>query len=524
MFKVRVEAQETYRSSIRPAIFASIRQVMESLNANTNVLTFYSGESEISRMIGTNFSEKPRTDQPTDVGYHDRQFITVDTELAGVNDELDAKDKRIKNYPLWLDPITGSMIVPMFVTRKITIGVNRYFKDRVMANQFRDRVRNTLSNGFANAFSPIVHYPLSYQIMDCYETIYNRLVAAGVIDGSKISPFEWFKTNCKASWDVITDIAGKNPAFVFKRRIDTLSLLFDGVNITRSEKGRYNGQHLVNFEYSFYYPDHTFFELHYPIIVYQQMTDEKYIPGIPKLMLDDYPIDQFYEGKMATHSHQYMKNKMPFMFVFPKEDNFRIHGIDNLELVLQRLACMDDVENQTILNLFNFSELDSFWNENVERFIKKYHKFVTVRHKSPFNLKVFSDDIVVKESHISLDENGNVTLSHKPTMSAAYRVCFYLDLDIANYDSDAWDSIVYDCEFGQWVFSKIFPWMPIPTSRPCPTDPNVPWIDKPTEIDPYLPKYPDWRKIYMMEALLIAKNIDRPDKDKLTDFIVIKEV
>lgn len=525
MFKVRVEAQETYRSSIRPAILSSLRYMMDSLNVNRNVLTFYSGESEVSRMIGTTFSQHIRTDQPTDVGYNDRQFITVEDELAGVSDELDSKHNRVQNQPFWIDPITGSMIFPMFVCHKYTIGVNRYFKDRVMANQYRDRIQNTLANGFSDAFSPIVHYPLSYQIMECYETIYNRLVAAGQIDKEKISAFEWFKTNCKTPWDIITDIAGKNPCFVFKRRIDTLSLLFGGVNITRSEQARYKGQYLVSFEYSFYYPVHTFFELHYPIIVYQQLTDDQYIPGVPKLLLDDYPIAQFYEGAVSLAHKEIMRNKAPFMFVFPKEDNFRPSYIYNLELVLQRLACMENVENQLVLNLFKFTELDSFWNEKVEKWLRKYHKHVTIRHKSPFNLKVFSDDVVVQEDHLTFDEEGNIYLSHKPTMSAAYRVCLYLDMEIWNFDDDAWDAIIHDCEYGKWVFDNLFPWLHIDTKRPCPANPDDPWIDR-NEIDPKLPydrKLPNWVKVYMMEALLIAKNERFYDENNLRNYIVFRE-
>lgn len=523
MFRVRVDAQETYRSSIRPVMVSSIRHLMKHFGFDKDILTFFSGESEISRMIGTNFTTKTRTDQDTDVGYYDRQFVTAEQDVAGVNDELDSSGRWITNHPFWRDPETESMIVPMFVTRKYNMSINRYFKDRVTANQYRDHIQNTLTNPNVNTFNTTVHYPISYQMMNCFETIYSRLVEAGIVDKDKVNALDWFKANCTVPSDIVTNLIGNNPVFVFKRSLDGISLLFNGVNITRSQKGKYQGQHLVTLEYSFYLSEHTRYELHYPITVYQQMTEAKYIPQFDRDVLDDYPSSHFYESQMAaSHKDLYMKHSAPFMFVFPDVDNFRPPFWKWMDLMLQRLALMEDTEDQNVLNLFTFNGETGFWDSTFEKYIKKFHNKVTIRHRNPMHIRIWSDDVGVEELHVTMDETGNIFLKHKPTMKAAYRVTFYLDNATWLYDEECIRDIIEDEDYGRWIIDKIMPWLPLPGDPDYHGDKkpgDYPWIDWDKDIDGRVPNGDnpydnDRRKIYMMDALIIAKNegveADRP--------------
>lgn len=515
MFRVRIEALETYRSSIRPVMLSSIRHLNKHFNANQDILTYFNGEAEISRMIGTSFTEKLRVDQETDVGYYNRQFVTAEQDLAGVNDELDSCHRWITNHPFWKDPITNSMIVPMFNTRKYNMSVNRYFKDRVTANQYRDRIQNVLSNPNVKTFSTDVHYPISYQMLECFEDIYLRLVKANIVDGSQTDALTWFKTNCMAPHDVITNLIGNNACFVFKRSLDDISLLFNGVNIARVSKGRYQGQHLVTLEYSFYLSEHTRYELHYPLVVHQQMTNPLFIPEVPVETLDDYPTYQFYEATMAlSHKEVYEYKQMPYMYVFPKEDNWRPPVWAWMDLELQRLTLLEDIENQLLLNLFLFNGEDTFWDATFKKYLKKFYNKVTIRHRNPMHLRLWSDDIPVVESHFKMNEDGDLYLSHKPTMSAVYRICFYLDNAVWAYDDECVRDIIEDEEYGRWILDKIIPFIPLPGDKLYPGDKKPgdwPWIDWNQDVLEKLPngsdrELTDERKIYMTDALLIATN------------------
>lgn len=526
MFRVRVDAQETYRSSVRPVMLASVKHLMDNFNMNQDVLTFFNGETEVSRMIGTSFTDKMRADQKTDVGYTNRQFVTADEESGGGLDELDSCHRWITNPPFWHDEETGAMIVPMFVTRKYNMTINRYFKDRVTANQYRDRIQNTLTNPYVSTFNCRVHYPISNEMLECYEDVYGRLVKAGKVDAT-VSPLQWFISCCKAPYDIITDLASNNPCFVFKRALDSMTLHFGGVNIVEVTKGKYQGQYLTTLAYSFYLACHTRFELHYPLMVYQQPTNPVYIPTYRSDVLDDYPTSQFYEGSLALkHNDNYMDDAAPFMFVFPKEDPGRLPYWDWMDLKLQRLTMLDDVPEQTTVELFVVEGRDDFWDATYQKYITKFCAKVTRRHHNPMHLCLYSDDLRVIEKDVELTESGTLLLKHNPTMKASYRVAFYLDKAAWLYSSDCVDDILNDEEYGRWIIDQVFPYLPLPGDENYPGNKKPgdwPWIDWNEDIINKLPNGDDdvdvsRRKVYMEDLLLIARDATTiHNKDSLTD-------
>lgn len=464
MFRVKLAAEETYRNATRPLIYSSIEGVMNTFNLNRDILTFFNGEAEASRMIGTTFSSERRTDQDTDVGFEERQYIEMEIEEAEANSELDSSHRRETNMPMWLDPITKASISPLYVTKKVNVTVNRYFPDRVLADKYRTRIQSSLKTPRIGQFSGAVHYPLSHSVVNCMATIYSRLVAAGVIDGAATNPLEWFKSCCTVPYDIISNLIGNNACFVFKRLIDSIKLQFNGIDVPKRARGRYAGQYLVEFQYSFYYAELTEWELRYPIMVYQQMTSENYIPEDKQEYINPYPQSQFFEGLMAQRREQYMTWSAPDVFVFPQQDNWRPQGIRLMDEKLQRLAIMEDVEEQVVLNLFRFNGEETFWADNFKEYLKFYHNKVTTRHKNPLYIALYSDNLRILDEQVSMTEDGDIILHRKPTMSAEHRIVLYFDYDVAKYDRDAIDDLT-NCDtetMSRWILGVLFPYLPLP--------------------------------------------------------------
>lgn len=521
MFRVRIEALETYRNATRPLIMQSLLCVQENFNLNSNVLTFFNGEAESARMVGTTNDGKMRGDQYTDIGFDDRQYIEAEIEDAEANSELDSSHRHVVNSPVWLDEMSSAMIVPNYVTKKVNVTINRYCKDRVTAQRFRDRINSQLKEPRIDVFSSSLHYPISYDIMECMEGIYNRLAKGGKIDSTKVNPLEWFKSKCKVPSDIIANIIGNNACFVFKRSVDRIRLRFDGIDIAKSiAKGRYYGQYIVSFEYSFYYAELKQWELHYPIMVQQSMIDPKWIPRDKQEFMDDYPKEMFYESLVGFNAGQIHYWNSPGMFIFPREDYGRLPKNHFLDQKLQRLAIMEDVDEQVVLNLFKFGGEEKFWNSKFKYYISTHADKVTRRHKSPFYLTLWSDDLQVMDEQIELKENGDLLLKRKPTMEATYRVALYFDYAIDQWDDETKKEIV-SCEtedMGRWLLGVFFPFLPLPgdkeyTGRTMPG--SCPWINWDEDIHDKLPPSPGpdngqgedkGPPIYSMEGFIIAKN------------------
>lgn len=468
MFRVKLPAYETYRNATRPFVYASLRGVLDAFNLNQDVRTYFNDEAESSRMIGTTFTKEKRSDQDTDVGFEERQYIEVNIEDAEANTEMDSSHRHLVNDPLWFEPVTGSAIAPLYETKKVEVTINRYFPDKVLAQRFITGIKSGLKGQPVQQFSASVHYPILHNFLECMCTIYERLVAADVIDGTKINPLEWFKHCCTVPYDILSNMIGNNACFVFKRSVNAIKIRYQGIDIARVEsKGKYNGQYMVSFSYSFYMAELKEWELYYPIMVYQQMTDQKYIPQEKQEFVDDYTPNQFYEGALAFGSERYMGWSAPDIFVFPPQDNWRGPQHYKMDDKLQRLAIMEDVEEQVVLNLFTFNGEETFWDDKFKEYLKYYHSKVTTRHKNPLYVTLWSDSIQVLDEQVSMDAEGNITLNRRPTMSAEYRVVLYFDYDVAKYDWDAIDDIT-SCDnetMGRWIMGVLFPYLPLPGDK-----------------------------------------------------------
>ena len=521
MFRVRIEALETYRNATRPLIMRSLECVQDNFSLNKNILTFFNGEAESVRLTGTTHDGKLRSDQYTDVGFDDRQFIEAEIEDAEANSELDSSHRHIVNAPVWHDKQSGAMIIPNYVTKKVNVTINRYCKDRVTAQRLRDKINSQLKEPRVDVFNASIHYPISNEMLLLGQDIYTMLVKGGKVNPNELNPLAWFKTACKVPHDVIANAIGNNACFVFKRSVDRIRLRFEGIDIAKSiAKGKYYGQYLLSFQYSFYYAELKQWELHYPIMVYQSILDPKWIPEDNEQYFDAYPTNTFLENKVGLQAGHSQYWNMPGLFVFPKEDYWRKPNVDYISPKLQRLATLDDVEEQVILNIFKFQGEEKFWDVKFKYFIQTHFDKVTKRHKAPFYLSVWSDNYQVLDSQIELKENGDLILKRRPTMSAAYRVVFSFDYAIGLYDPELINEITHDEDLGRWVIGILHPHLPLPGDpeyngyTPYPNNGGN-WIDWDGDVIGKLPPAPGPTNpqkdkvgppIYMAEGFIIAHN------------------
>lgn len=515
MFRVRVPYPEVYQSMTRPFILKSLRKALDYFDMNRNVEIYFSGENEVSNLLGTSFDSKRKDSKDTNVGFNNKLYIEFDVSEAGYNDELDNSHRQSTTDPYWFDPKTGTAIRPLFENKLITVTINRYFKDRYSAKAFTERMKTTLRNPYNAAFSSIVHFPLSYSILELLESTYDRLVNAGQINPNELNALEWIKQNSVVPWDILANFAGNNACYVFKRSIEDNELIFEHPRVNMNvAQGAYHGQYLLSFTYKFYYAEPTQWEVHYPIMVYQQMTPVEYIPQVDIENLNDYPVSRFYEYDMISRLTKVNSFKNPFMFVFPKEDNYRTPGEHWLEEQLQRLAFVEDIDEQEVLNLLTFKDLDDFWDPTFVKYIKQFNNKLIIRHRNPMHVKVWSQDVQIEENQLTLNEEGIITLLRRPTMRNEHRVVFYLDMNINLYDDECIKDILDDEDYGRWIIDKIIPELPLPGDPGYIGDTkpgDVPWLNWDKDVLDKVDRGETGDKSsrgphYMMSSSLIARN------------------
>lgn len=461
MIKVRVPSAESYKICTRPAVLKSLRQALKYFHLDRQPTKIYfNGEADVVKLYGGEFDDRRGSDHDTDVGYHDKIFVELDIEESEYNDGLDSAEMDSQSVPvMWQDKQTGSYIRPVFNGRKMTITVNKYFKDRVQATRHKDEIRNRLNaRAFNTLFDVQTHYPVLVDILGCYKEIYDRLVAANALEQGKDDTFfRWFRNPERSVVpnDILSNLIGNNDVFVFKQELAENGLNFNYLNTARVNKGAYIGQYEVSWSYSFYWNDHTHWDLCYPIQVWQQTMPTEYLPDMFEETKMSYATRTFMEAKLASLVFDYRQNTMLQYTVIPTQDNWRPVPELWISPQLQILVNMEDVDNQVILNIKDIQGFE--WNPDFLKWILKFHDKVTTRHENPMQFKVYSDNLQVVDSQIKLTADGDLILTRKPTMGNIYRVTFNLDFALRRFSDDCRDDLIDNPEWADWILDVLFP-------------------------------------------------------------------
>lgn len=464
MLSVRIPSFETYRIGTRPAVLASLEKMLDYFNINVDQKIFFNGEAEVSKLLGGEGKDKRGSDLGIDLGYDNKLFIELERIESGYNDELDAYSGNMSNPPLWFEPLTKSGIMPKFITRRYNVTVNAFFKDRVTAERYLTNLRRGTFSPHQNVlFNVDTHFPTTYPQLECFKAIFDRLIAAGQVPANK-NFIDWMEENSTVPVGILRNAAFNNPVFVFKQQMADIGVNMENPNMALVNQGAYIGKFEVSFRYWFYWAEMTEWVMNYPIQVYQQPMPQEFIPDVFVNNKETFVARRFYESAIASKVWNYGKQQAPFYQVFPSQDNWRPEPQYWISPQLQVLINVENVENQVLLNL---NEINGFtWDSTFIKYIIKYRDKITVRHKNPMNIKVWSDagdsSEQVLESQLSIDELGNLRLSRLPKMANCYRVVFSLDYALRQYDEDAVDDLLNDLDYGRWIIGILFPQYPLP--------------------------------------------------------------
>lgn len=455
MFKVKIPSFETYKIGTRPAVLTSLRQTLEYFDIDMNQLIFFNGEAEVSKLIGGEYNDKRGGDLKTDVGYDNKIFVELETDMGDYNNELDNYSGDDSIPPMWFDPMTGSKMTPKFSTRIYRVTVNKFMKDRVTAQRYYESIRSKVLGPQLNStFNVDTHYPITYPVMQCYKEIFDRLIVAKQLPADK-DFIDWMFECSTTPPAILRNLIGNNPVFVFKQSVEEVGVNIENPNLATVVSGPYIGKFEVSFQYWFYWSEHKEWILEYPMQVWQQPMPVEYIPEVFDQNIQPYPLNGFMEYMAGQRIWGAPTEQAPFYHILPRVDNWRPPPTYWISPQLQVVTNVEDIEEQVLINI---KEIQGFeWNKVVLDYIIKYRDKVTSRHRSPMQFKVYSDGTEVLNEQIVLRENGDLILTRKPTMSAIYRITFNFDYALRLYSEDCIEDMLEDPEYARWIIGILFP-------------------------------------------------------------------
>lgn len=454
LLKTFVPADEDYRNFLRPAIYDSVRRVLKFYGLESSTQIIYNGESDVTKLVGSNSTDPYRTDNYTDGVYRNKLYVIPEFEETPFNNGYANQRREITERPVWMDDACEPMmIVPELSGKRIIVRLVAGFNSDRLAKDFRKRIEIQQAQQMADLiFSATVHMGFNPSVVELLEHVHTLTV--------KNNPGtpglgEWFNKRCQVPVTTIMNPAGNHKRLVVPVQLNEIGIQFMEPTIAQARKASTLGKYEVELSYAFYLPEFTGWHLEYPLNIYQDEIDAKWIPRVQDMYKQKFSVRVNPETAFIRPFTANRRQQSPYFLKLPDHDPWVMPKQYWVQPIIQARLAVDDVDDQELFNVF---EIPGFkWNERVKQYMLRRHKYAFSQFNTPFLIRVFSNNMQVYPEQLTMDANGSVRLTRRPTIENTYRAVVTLDFAIRDYTLDFWDDL--ESNPADWeIMPTIFSW------------------------------------------------------------------
>lgn len=451
MLKTTVKVEENYHNFLRPVIHESIRRILQFYGLQGVAQIYYNGENEIANLVGANQQDAPLAARYTDMIFRNKLYIVPEITSSGLNNNHRSKTEQ----PVWThgkgnDKIS---ITPCFTGVRIDVDVVANFNSKRSAEQFVDQINRINEESMVDInFSGTTHLMLNTPIVEMLGNLH-AILKANEPDTPEFT--DWFYDHETRPFTVISNVAGNHKRVVTPMKLNNIGLYLGQPVIQLAKKTENFGRYEASFKYFFWFQRHTQWDLEYPLNVYQEQIPEKWIPRPDPGYTQPFDVNVNPEWANISGFTSERAMQGPYFLRLPNHDPWAMDRRPWIQPIVQGRLALKDVPNQLLTNIFELPDFN--WNPKVKEYMLRRKEFVFSHHDSPFQVMVYSGDIQVDPTQLSMDALGNVTLNRAPTMKNTHRILVVLDYAIRDYSDNFWNDL-YEHETYLEFLPAIFPW------------------------------------------------------------------
>lgn len=450
MLDTFVASEETYDAFLRPAIYDSIKAVLAFYRLESAANIYYNGENEISKLVGSNRTDKPEDQRYTDGIFREKVFIVPDIQRSEFWHNRREKTERPVFYEKSKLPL---VLYPAFENKRISVKVVSMHTSRNSAEQMRNRINRQRENQVVDFnFSPITHMVINPSIVEFFKVIHGLLLKN---DPATPALSDWFYGQFMNPVHEISNPKGEHKRLAIPIKFNNVGIQFSDAFVAQVSKGQTYGRYEVEFNYSFYLNDFLGWELEYPLNVWQDEIPQQFIPRpqeqhrVPNNLQ---AAPEVMDARALTDNTGGYQT--PFYLKLPEHDPWAWPYHAWMQPVIQARLALKDLPEQPLGNIF---DLPYQWRPEIKAYILRRRAVAFSHYETPFLIQVFENDMLVDYQHLSMDENGLITLHRPPDRRKTYRVVITLDWAIRDYSEAFWDDLFHNED--DWaLLPLIFNW------------------------------------------------------------------
>ena len=406
---VALEIPQTYQSITRPVVSSILADLIERLDMGFNARTQFIGNAGSIAQSQTSLLSEEES-----VYFPFAEKVAVDfNELYLEEGVLNTAIKENDNILVFNDTNLSVSMKPVYTKTQLQLSIRYYAKDHTQMNQFRDKLRRRATEGREELLHEIhYHYGIPEAFMVILKEIYTKREA---VCGYGDSYEQYIAKHITDRITGVSNLDGSIAVPVIpEKQIQILGWFDFKSEVDKESKNKEGDEWVVEFNYQFQYDKVTAMVLKYPIVVHNQLIDEKYLnlehPYNPYLQprrnsLNTEDLDYFsYHSR--TPKTQLESVKIPFFDDFkPVADTYKTYPI------FTSLIGIDFDYPHFIIDL---NDLDLIQIEpDLLLFIKESKQDIFYYSLNPIHITFYRGSIASAPDTIFIDENLKI-YSHIP--------------------------------------------------------------------------------------------------------------
>lgn len=429
------------QSVTRPVIFDIITQLQAITNIHPDTVIYYPGDSGKMQTAGASI-DSDNTRHPV---FSNKRIMFIDVE-----DDYDAEAvgttaiNREEHIPVFFDQALGLIITPVYATTNITINFKYRCDSKTEALKWRDDARMRASQLYEMHLHNIkYHYAIPMEVWEIVQEVHRKREANLPYGQSIVDYINSYATD---RLTLVGDIAAHNVSLAVAETQARIQGIFGFDTLPeKPERDDTNGIWTVSFSYKFTYEKPIGCQLQYPIMVHNQLLENKYIDLRPT-ELDVYKVPKsfsksFYamNGFESSTMINAAKNSDAVLRIPPYDDYVLSNVSPGTGTVLLVLAEID-VDNKS---LFNLRELgDIALDDDILDFIKgSEYPYVARNYNSILQLTLYRDGYAAGEGSLVCDANLNISSPVVLDPRRQHRVRLSIVVDLAYLKKPAIDRL-----------------------------------------------------------------------------------
>lgn len=431
------------QSVFRPVVVDVANQVRTWTKIAENAPLWFPNDEGYFHVAGTGLDNK---DDRLMRSESQRRLEIKATETYAEDQQVTDITGQRNNYAVFWDRPLDAWISPTYTTSTITMDFAYFTTSKEETRRWRDDVANRYLQG---------RYALNHQItysynlpMATWNLIYQLYCKRENKAGYGETFQEYFKkcTTNRLEW--ISNEIGCNMELTVCEKSDRIQGFFSFTNDPdKPEFDQATGNYVIRFQYTFTYQRPSSLDMHYPVIVHQQLLDAPYIEFVNK--------GEEYDDRAAHRSQwlwslkpyenmdvmRYLKPRYPFIRI-PEVDDYQFnYAFPGTGAYLTVLLQQEREDDRSAFNLKHLG--DVVIDPDILEFLAAgEYEHIGVPGKSIFHFDVFRGKQLLQWPSVSLDKDLNLSLAKDVDLRKEYRVRCALFTNLSMIDRAALDRLM----------------------------------------------------------------------------------